>query len=275
MSALGHFNYWVVIVLMMVGFYTLIAYVTGEEAFTDGNGNAVYDAGEQWIDLGEPFVDRDDSGAWEAGEFFFDSNTNGAYDGPNGQWDAQTTIWDETRIVVSGCAGDQGVPGLGFQTPFGAIPDGGASSSIVRVADLNMNSLAGGTVAGVSLVTPSPLSRAEFDDGNLARTIADGWGLAWVESTDCSAAPQCVHATSISFASPNIYGYSARIDARDGTANNQSCVLGGTPCSQAGATCVDIGGGVGECQVYQSFTVRASFASCSPSLLFTESGTVD
>lgn len=84
------------------GLVTVIAIVPGEEGFVDANSNGVYDAGEPFVDLGEPFVDADDDGVWTAGEAFEDVNSNAQYDGPNGKWDANTHIWAQTRVLYSG-----------------------------------------------------------------------------------------------------------------------------------------------------------------------------
>ena len=97
------------------GILTVIAIADGEEAFTDLNGNGVYDqpgstnlpasyqtSGEPFIDLGEPYVDQNDDGQYGLGEPFLDVNQNGVYDGPNGHWDANTKIWTETVVVYTG-----------------------------------------------------------------------------------------------------------------------------------------------------------------------------
>ncbi len=84
------------------GLVTVIAYTTGEEGFTDLNGNSQYDVGEDFDDLGEPFVDANDNGTFEPGEKFKDANESGSYDGPNGVWDSDTLIWDQTWILWTG-----------------------------------------------------------------------------------------------------------------------------------------------------------------------------
>jgi hypothetical protein len=107
---------------------TLIAFTRGEEYFDDNNQNGVWDPGERFIDQGEPFVDANDDGLWNPGETYFDANHNGMYDGPNGVYDSNTTIWTEFRILYTGrpvpdtshiwlipgsfgsCAGGTGVP---------------------------------------------------------------------------------------------------------------------------------------------------------------------
>lgn len=79
------------------GRVTVLAYALGEESFVDTNGNNLYDAGEPFTDLGEPFrndravtianANFTDDG-WNlgnnavraAGEQYIDSNGNGSWD---------------------------------------------------------------------------------------------------------------------------------------------------------------------------------------------------
>ena len=84
------------------GLVTIIVMARGEEGFVDLNGNGVWDAGEPFIDLGEPFVDANDNDLHDSGEWFLDANSNGVWDGPNGKWDSDTTIWAATRVVYTG-----------------------------------------------------------------------------------------------------------------------------------------------------------------------------
>ncbi len=90
------------------GLVTIVAITTGEEAFNDFNNNGEYDAGEPFWDLGEPFLDVNDNNTFEEGENFRDlaneqePQGNAQYDGPNGVWDANTTIWTSTNLLLSG-----------------------------------------------------------------------------------------------------------------------------------------------------------------------------
>lgn len=90
------------------GLVSIIVSTTGEEGFVDGsNGqpaNGVHDVGEYFINLGEPFVDTNDNGLRDGtpAEPYVDSNNNGQWDGPNTQWDENTVIWAEARIVYTG-----------------------------------------------------------------------------------------------------------------------------------------------------------------------------
>jgi len=135
------------------GWVTIMAVTQGEEAFSDTNGNGVYDAGEQFIDTnGEPFLDADDSGVYnppetfldlnqngifDMGEPFTDANANGRYDygdpffidvdhdtiwdAPNGVWDSSTLIWEQIKLVFSGELSYDDETTTGF-APFNTAP---------------------------------------------------------------------------------------------------------------------------------------------------------
>jgi hypothetical protein len=90
--------------------------VRGEEGFVDGSSGCPRDGvyqgpgsgvagcaagGENFIDLGEPFVDSNDNGQWDPGEAYDDVNNDGRWNGPNGSWDADTTIWAQARILYT------------------------------------------------------------------------------------------------------------------------------------------------------------------------------
>jgi hypothetical protein len=82
---------------------TIIAYTRGEEHFSDDNNNGVRDLSEQFIDQGEPFVDGNDNGVRDDGETYIDeAPADGRWNGPNGTWDKDTTIWTEVFILYSG-----------------------------------------------------------------------------------------------------------------------------------------------------------------------------
>jgi hypothetical protein len=62
------------------GRITVVAYAQGEESFSDLNGNNTYDSGESFADLGEVYVDKNESGTMDAGEFIAGSAANGTWD---------------------------------------------------------------------------------------------------------------------------------------------------------------------------------------------------
>ncbi|RMD79295.1 MAG: hypothetical protein D6809_03925 [Gammaproteobacteria bacterium] len=66
---------------------TILAYAVGEESFVDKNGNGVFDDGDSFTDLGEPYLDANENGSYDLGEFFYDFNKNGVRDGPDGKYE--------------------------------------------------------------------------------------------------------------------------------------------------------------------------------------------
>jgi hypothetical protein len=98
----------------------------GEEGFIDANHNGVLDPGEIFVDQGDPFIDANDDGVY--GQIYPNgpweprfcgataSGTCPAYQGPNGQWDANTIIWKPTWVVFTG------VPLVSTTPPGGAAP---------------------------------------------------------------------------------------------------------------------------------------------------------
>ena len=66
---------------------TLLAFVSGEEAFNDVNGDGVFNSGDQFYrdsDVGEPYVDANENGRYDNGERFVDMNGDGKRNPPNG-----------------------------------------------------------------------------------------------------------------------------------------------------------------------------------------------
>jgi hypothetical protein len=83
---------------------TIIAMVRGEEAFVDANLDGQYNAGELFVDQGDPFIDSNDNNAYDpATEPRFCGGASCAtYHGPNGVWDPDRTIWAPTWVAFSG-----------------------------------------------------------------------------------------------------------------------------------------------------------------------------
>ena len=121
------------------GLVTIIAMAQGEEGFVDQNGNGVWDAGEPFIDMGEPFVDVNDDGIYQLGEPFFDVNNNGVYDGPNGQWDGNTVIWTQARVLYTGFGVHNTVVPAGAITVTSATGANHVKTAIVSFSDENLN----------------------------------------------------------------------------------------------------------------------------------------
>lgn len=170
------------------GWVTILATVQGEEAFNDANGNGLYDAGEAFTDLGEPFYDKNDDGCYNNGatmncngvisastdpfEEYIDVNGNGTYNFPNGVWDGpacpaagcQTSkmIWDDIKMVYTGIPNFYPLPDVSncyncnafasgsFAVAPASITKGTSGLFTVIVADTNLNTLEGGTTIEAS-----------------------------------------------------------------------------------------------------------------------------
>jgi hypothetical protein len=102
---------------------TITAYATGEEAFTDTNGNSVYDDTDAGFeDLEEPYVDVDENDMYNAGDTIIDvvstndpTGANGLHDLADGFFNgggcthtslcgARTsiTVWDDITLTITG-----------------------------------------------------------------------------------------------------------------------------------------------------------------------------
>lgn len=53
------------------GRITILAYANGEESFDDRDGDNAWSSGEDFRDLGSPFVDNNENGVWDANEQYF------------------------------------------------------------------------------------------------------------------------------------------------------------------------------------------------------------
>lgn len=174
------------------GLVTMMAYLRGEEWFSDDNTNGVRDNNEAFIDQGEAFVDRDDNGVRNNGETFIDdAPANGSWDGPNGVWDADTTISTEIRMMYS----DRPASGLpttevtpaAFSGPCGAgLPKGATQDLSIIWGDMNFNppqvenTVIGAThvatKGGISSVTTALLDGYGHAMERLLVNAADGTG---------------------------------------------------------------------------------------------------
>lgn len=161
------------------GIITVLATTRGEETFIDANGNGIYDSGEIFFDVPEPFIDFNGNGQFDppepftdsnangrhdAGEPFTDTNDNGLYDDNRferfvdvndngvwdeaqnpGTWDADAVIWKTIDVTFS--AGT--IVDLSPQS-F-EIEDGGFENFALFVGDSDQNPIVGGSVISVDV----------------------------------------------------------------------------------------------------------------------------
>ncbi len=98
--------------LSVLGHAEILAYTTGEESFTDANGDGVFDDNDQFSlytgsgdnffgppaqdDIGEVYLDQDESGSYKTGDYFFDFNQDGVRNGPDGKYHGQGCVGTAT-----------------------------------------------------------------------------------------------------------------------------------------------------------------------------------
>jgi len=137
------------------GRVTVSAVVIGEESYTDVNGNGVYDAGELFDDLGEPFIDTNEDGSKHLNhDPFWDYNNNGTYDAAgDGDFTGITCggascsvdtlyVSDHLTLVM---AGDDSDPWVAPADRSFNLPNGGSRTIGFRLSDVNHQPLPYGT----------------------------------------------------------------------------------------------------------------------------------
>jgi hypothetical protein len=146
---------------------TVLVYAKGEEHFDDLNANGVYDSGTDLFlpayDTAEdPFYDYDDDGLYNDGstyplgcifpdcnpaEIYIDSSpANGTWDGPDGVWSANTHIFRNFPILLSGMPTIRVASG---DVPF-VVGDGLSQPVRLLICDDNFNRPVGGTTLSIT-----------------------------------------------------------------------------------------------------------------------------
>ncbi len=72
--------------------------------FVDANDNSKWDMGEIITnkgDMSEPYIDANDNRIFDLGELYVDVNGDAHFNGPDGIFQANTTIWQDIKIVFS------------------------------------------------------------------------------------------------------------------------------------------------------------------------------
>jgi hypothetical protein len=175
------------------GLVTLIAFVRGEEHFSDNNNNGVRDADEPFIDQGEPFVDENDNNIWDSSEPYIDeAPTDGKWNPPNGVWDKDVTIWTVAHVLYT----DASAPSNASIAPSTYnVAKGSSVVHSVFMPDLNLNRITSGStftvkksgMKGSVTIEQSNTSLDGFGFGLSARelTNADGTGPCSMTTPVC------------------------------------------------------------------------------------------
>lgn len=180
------------------GRVTVLVYADGEESFIDSNNNNRYDAGELFEDLGVVFLDKNESGLFEAqysnlpvstneGEVTYPipSSASGNLACPtninvnnlglsvqntcNGVWDVATKVRASMVIVFSGkeICSPTGYSSLIPSSKWTAVLNASVASISVRLADCNGNPLPADSTIDVTVdQLPNSQCAATLRGGN-------------------------------------------------------------------------------------------------------------
>jgi len=186
------------------GRVTVLAYADGEEYFIDkqdaitGIYNNRYDTGELFEDIGSPYIDKDESGAFvssyknlitntDDGETFYpmptgstggtacptNSNAGLSVEATcNGKWDGQTKVRRQIVIVFSG--GEIGQPGAYDSTILGKyrtqVLFKSKAAITVQLADYDGNPLPADAALSVTVIPSSSSCKATLAETQIGST---------------------------------------------------------------------------------------------------------
>ena len=161
----------------------VMAYAIGEESWTDTNANGIFDgpdtftvypgggaagdnfylSGPLYDDIGELYLDQDESGTYKSGDWFYDFNHNGVRDGPDGMFHGSGCVGNGTVTcspVSSIAVGEQTCIVMATsENLFPTIPSGTkqtpGTTVTYPVSDLKGNVPAEGTTFAVVASGPT------------------------------------------------------------------------------------------------------------------------
>ncbi|MDM8569971.1 hypothetical protein QUF50_10795 [Thiotrichales bacterium HSG1] len=104
-------------------------------------------------DMSEPYIDANDNQIFDLTELYVDVNDDGRFNGPDGIFQSNTTIWQDIKILFSSRTALLGSSPVAIEiipTTF-SIPDGGSQTFLVlNVGDIYGNGLVKGTTIKVT-----------------------------------------------------------------------------------------------------------------------------
>lgn len=144
------------------GVVTVLAYMTGEESYIDNNGNNVYDAGEPFTDMGQPYRDDNHNGSYDAATEQKIGTATGAVACPSnllsvtstcdGAWSPTILVREQLRIGLSSASASITLTGAINGTGFSVVVADGAVGSVVGMAS--------GTSVAATVTPPPPPAAA-------------------------------------------------------------------------------------------------------------------
>ncbi|PCJ17531.1 MAG: hypothetical protein COB04_08760 [Gammaproteobacteria bacterium] len=149
------------------GRVTILASALGHESFEDLNGNGRFDDGDNFTDISEAFRDDDFDSSHDALEPFIDINGDGLFDTGDGLYNGPLcehstlcsdnrellSVWRTLEFVMSTGAATLALTVDGVLLAAGGVIDvsAGPKTVVLSVADLNSNSVAGGSTVAASV----------------------------------------------------------------------------------------------------------------------------
>jgi hypothetical protein len=210
------------------GRVSVVAYAQGEESFDDVNGDNVYNLGENFDDLGEVFVDKNEDGVLQlaTGEYVIGSAKNGI-------WDGNTYVRAGRVFVLSMSAAAPRLTtvdasGLCTATPFPGVrllPRTGIASCrmtaqfCLRDANMAADALGGNPVPAASTVAISTSAKGaaiSVDNSPIPNTLAPTVHTITVSLSDCSTA----------LTSPGVIDLAVQMPSTSGSGTKYSFSIG-------------------------------------------------
>lgn len=155
-----------------LGWCRVVAYTPGDEGFNDINGNNVYDEGIDVLtmDLSEPYIDANDNGQYDSGEKYIDIDGSAAFTDADGQYQANTMIWDSINVLFSAEMASINLTPSNFTL---SETSGGSVGFSFSLGDIYGNALVGGTSVEVTFTAPDDSVVA----GNTSFVVPDSLDL--------------------------------------------------------------------------------------------------
>jgi hypothetical protein len=135
---------------------TILATAIGEESFDDVHQTGYYEAGDPFSDLGEPYLDANESGAYVVGDYYYNFYNKPQWEGPSGTFKgitcsgatctATTLGIGVSHLLIMSTSGAQIASTTNSVALNVSSANGPTSASFnFTVADLNGNTMAAGT----------------------------------------------------------------------------------------------------------------------------------
>jgi hypothetical protein len=148
---------------------TILATAIGEESFDDVHQTGYYESGDPFSDLGEPYLDANESGAYVSGDYYYNFYNQPQWEGPSGVFKGitcsgstctATTLGigvSHLLIMSTSAAGPILANPSGFSIPASTAASGqtpamtSTQAVTFTVQDQNKNPMAAGTTVTAAL----------------------------------------------------------------------------------------------------------------------------